>query len=574
MSGMPIVPLPPGFIGGAIAVTVFAILSTTALLSIALRIIWLGIHHHISQSGAQPQEYAFFRTQLGTYAACLLLANTINSSAGLINIKWLADQGITEDWGCYLQAAIMQVGNWATAYFTISIAIHTLNSLVLRKRQSVLICAATIFAGWMLAITLAFIPLLRPRSDGLLYGVDGLACGIRSVYSTSQLALHLLPIFIGSIFSTVLYSGIFLVLRGTLVVRGGFKLNLGPQDHWNNNAGADYHRFVANIARSMLWYPVAYVVLLVPYSALRILIISGYAVPFEAIVFAYTCWYLLGVVNAFLFYNTFRVLGPAFEAMNGSSQVGPSDTESFGSPEKLPSYPDSPKDFLDEKIDHDRDIPSLPYRAPLKLLALAKPIAPAGRISTSLAAVESFYSYPSSPSVGRHNSTNVRPKRSLIAYPEPALNRAGGSPVGYGHTREESIGLPAPPRPNRVPVRRLSDEGSISPDSPNSWKNVDLRTPGRHPRASQHSPAVSGGFGQGSRPTQRPMLSAVNAAFGNTSSVPPLPSPARYSTATIKAPIIGPVPAGRQRTILADRPRPQEGTTEYGHVPRVPSFSG
>jgi hypothetical protein len=45
----------------------------------------------------------------------------------------------------------MQVGNWSSAYFTVAIAIHTLNSLVLKMRQSVFISLPTMVIGWVIA---------------------------------------------------------------------------------------------------------------------------------------------------------------------------------------------------------------------------------------------------------------------------------------------------------------------------------------------------------------------------------------------------------------------------------------
>ena len=54
------------------------------------------------------------------------------------------------------------------------------------------------------------------------------------------------------ILSALLYSIIFLVLRGTLVIKGGLKLSLDPNERWDGNV-KNYHRFVARIARSMLW---------------------------------------------------------------------------------------------------------------------------------------------------------------------------------------------------------------------------------------------------------------------------------------------------------------------------------
>jgi hypothetical protein len=53
--------------------------------------------------------------------------------------------------------------------------------------------------------------------------------------------------------SALLYSLIFLVLRGTLVIRGGLKFSLDPNERWSGNV-QNYHRFVARIARSMLWF--------------------------------------------------------------------------------------------------------------------------------------------------------------------------------------------------------------------------------------------------------------------------------------------------------------------------------
>ena len=65
--------------------------------------------------------------------------------------------------------------------------------------------------------------------------------------------------------------------------------------------------------------------LLVPYSIVHLLDISGIVVSFEAIVFAYVCWFSLGmthflliicsddlsgVIDVLLLYNTFRILGP------------------------------------------------------------------------------------------------------------------------------------------------------------------------------------------------------------------------------------------------------------------------
>ncbi|KAF9532593.1 hypothetical protein CPB83DRAFT_759343, partial [Crepidotus variabilis] len=215
-------------------------------------------------------------------------------------------------------ALLMTIGNIAGGYFTIAIAVHTFGSLVLQKRQSAIICRSTIAFGWILSLVMATGPLAIRKPQGSIYGPDGLICDIMTIFPKEQFFFHLLPILLFSILAAILYSLIFLVLRGTLMIRGGVKLMLNPDERWKNNQGVgeNYHRFIARVARSMLWYPVAYIALLVPYSLLRLFAISGFKVPFGAMIFAFVCWYLLPIVDVLLLYNTFRVLAPAFDGVS------------------------------------------------------------------------------------------------------------------------------------------------------------------------------------------------------------------------------------------------------------------
>ncbi|KAF9036172.1 hypothetical protein BJ165DRAFT_619287 [Panaeolus papilionaceus] len=334
------IPIPDASFGGAIVINVFALLSTIALVSVAIRIIYLAVQMAFGENRAQPQEYVFFNTQLGQYAACLLVAMIFNTAAGVIGFPWLLQRGITEDNVCRIQAFIMQIGNVAAGYFTATIAVHTFSSLALQKKQSMLICRSVIAFGWILAGVVGALPFAHKQKDGLgfLYGADGLSCGVRSIFPKAQFLFHLLPILISATVSAILYSLNFLVLRGTLNIRGGVKLTLNPNERWTKEGmGENYHRFIARVARSMLWYPIAYIALLVPYSITRLLMISGFDVHFGFVVFAFTCWYSLGVLDVLLLYNTFRVLGPAFDARASASSR--KDMESFG-----PSGPDEKYD--------------------------------------------------------------------------------------------------------------------------------------------------------------------------------------------------------------------------------------
>ncbi|KAJ3970390.1 hypothetical protein EV361DRAFT_916080 [Lentinula raphanica] len=453
MDNQIVLPIPPNEMAGAIVVNAFAILSTLSLLCIFLRVTSLGILRLLGENVAQT----LFNTQLGYYAACLLIANMINGIAGLLGLPFLVNHAITDNALCTSQAAVMQVGNIGTAYFTVAIAFHTFNSLVLRKRQSFYVYGPTIVLGWAISLVLGFLPLIS--NMGPVYGPSGLACGVRETLKIQLFFFHLLPIFLGALFSAILYTLIFLVLRGYIVIRGGVSLV---------TSDSTYQHFVSSIARSMLWYPAAYIVLLVPYSVTRLLVLRGYVVPFQAMVFAFVCWFALGVVNALLLFNTFRVLSPAFEAKSATGDHA--DLESFGTAETFKQF------TLDSKGSHE----------PLQLNlteAMIKEYRGGSLSSPSSYNGSSTVSYPeraaSSQGSYRHVTTPEEVNRQIS--PVAILNEsivveAPGNMVTslpsaripkVDHVRQEShssnTSLPIPPRRTPPPSHLiLVDNPSIS----------------------------------------------------------------------------------------------------------------
>ncbi|KAF9046848.1 hypothetical protein BDZ89DRAFT_1127304 [Hymenopellis radicata] len=538
-------PITKDTFAGLVVVNVVAILATLALFSITVRVIWLAILRLYKRNITQTREYVFFHTQLGYYAACLLIANMFSSAAGLMGLPYLFKRGITEDALCTAQAMFMQFGNIATAYFTVSIAVHTFTSLVLRRRQSVVIYSTTISLGWISAAFISSLPLIMPKPRGPIYGEYNLTCGVRPPYPAHQFLLHLLPIFIAAFVSAVLYSLIFLVLRGTLVIKGGVKLTLNPNERWTGEGGENYHRFIQGIARSMLWYPVAYIVFLIPYSITKLLILSGFKVQFGALIFAYVCWFLLGVANVLLLYNTFRMLYPAFDTKFTTRQ----DVESFGTAEKFRRATYGVGQSMDN---HD-----LPHRIPEYSFS---PTPDSERSDTpsypeKTATVPSFYNYPISPPV-------VLSSPSTYNGPPSSFNK----PIVTDHFRSESINsthtyithsrqassdslvsLPVPPRRTRSPptargpalqVRNTpSPTGSFQAPEPSPPSTRRLLTPpsGSHRQSSSVSSTdllndisdwVAKQRPDGSMPRgikNRPMLSAVKPAFPSTAALNPRP---------------------------------------------------
>jgi hypothetical protein len=581
----------PQEIPGAIVVNAFAILSALALLSVALRVIFLALRRFFSSSpNADSREYVFFNTVLGNYAACLLISNIINSIAGIMGLKQLLNGGIQEGSYCTTQAVVMQVGNFAGAYFTIAIAIHTVNSLVLKRRQSTWICITTIAVGWMASAALAAAPLSLKRPLGPRFGISGLSCGIRDVYLQSLFFFHLLPIFITSIVSALLYSLIFLVLRGTLVIKGGLKFSLDPNERWGGNV-QNYHRFVARIARSMLWFPIAYILFLVPYSVTRLIDLSGRVCPFPLLVAAYVCWFMLGVVNVLTLYNTFRVLGPAFSAKTTSQK----DLESnvSGTRRVMPpmiaagerEYSYHPSDTMSEKSSRPNSLssfnqvqpassenPGVPFQLMAPPLAariqerreeyandLSRTHSRTDSEHSNWTATPSFYSYDTTATL---DAPRMKGRVSQLLLNEPVVN---GTPSRVRSTSPRRLtplseppmqGLPAPPRINRqVAAKRPV---SVAPNSPH--ESVEIR----YSNGSSEMD-ITGWLDQ-----QRPdgyMPRGLVSAVGTNHSVPPVPAdeippvPSRNGSVDITRSRSAVAHAERGRARAANPSRPRGNST-------------
>lgn len=521
----PFSPFPPSDIGAATVVNVFAVISASALFSVALRIFWLAVCQKLSPEGTKPQEYIFFNTQLGYYALCLLIANSITDGAGLIGLRWLIMEGIAEGTLCTVQAVLMQFGTFSTAFFTVSIAVHTFKTLVLRKRQSKLIAWITITIGWVYSGLLVALPFTYRKAFkfGAVYGPDYLSCGVRSIYLKTQFSFHLLPIFIASILSAILYPLTFLVLRGTLTIKGGIKLILDPNERNAGTLGQNYHRFVIRVAKSMLWYPVAYIALLVPYSVVRLLSISGFPVAFGVLIFAYVCWFMLGIVNVLLLYNTFRVLGPAFDTLSqreSGMSFGPStqldfDAQSFDNKQQ--------KDFS-EKVAQYRNAPPL-HRTPSitsvdRSSPTLRPLLPIHEQPERYgsASVQSFYSYSSHPSIGRAINSIHELERSSPSprmSPRPSHSRQGTL---------ERIGLPPAPRPTRSPILlRPSREDLAVPAWPSPNPTLQRQYSGRTlGKRNSHDNRESAGSVFSDFSAEWQMAEPTSAYLSNNHPHPPL----------------------------------------------------
>jgi hypothetical protein len=89
-------------------------------------------------------------------------------------------------------AGLMQFGNISNGYFTAAIAVHSFNSLVLKRRQSAIMCALYITFGWLGAAAISIAPQLTLNPQP--YGISWLSCAVKQDQPFLAFMLHLLPV--------------------------------------------------------------------------------------------------------------------------------------------------------------------------------------------------------------------------------------------------------------------------------------------------------------------------------------------------------------------------------------------
>ncbi|KAG0705727.1 hypothetical protein DFH29DRAFT_905673 [Suillus ampliporus] len=276
---------------GLIVVPVFALLSALALAFIVFRSIRLVVIPSFRRNATtcRVPESLFFRTQLGHYAASLVFSNVFLTAAGLIEFYWVKQSGIHQGFMCTSQAVLMQIGSWSTCFFSVAIGVHTCNSLVFHIYQINWLSVAVITFGWIISLVVA----LAPLSQTGVYGPVTVSCGVTMSHPSKILGLEGFPVIVGSVLAIIVYSLIFLDLRGVLRVEGGMKLTY--KSRWCAVSNSEeYRRFIGAIAKSMFWYPIAFVLLLLPFTVANVTQFSGRTIPFGADIFAHVCCFMLG----------------------------------------------------------------------------------------------------------------------------------------------------------------------------------------------------------------------------------------------------------------------------------------
>ncbi|KAI0028859.1 hypothetical protein K488DRAFT_89323 [Vararia minispora EC-137] len=301
---------------GASAVFASSLMSAVALSFVLLCALWIGIVVAVKRTAVEKltQGGFLFRSQLGSFAVSLLVANLFTSLSGIIEIIWIAQDGIEH-------GVLGQIGDLATAYFVVALGFHVLITLALRTYHPWWVVMTSVVFGWSASVLIAAGPAsIDSRSLGPVYGFVTLSCNITRAYPLAHIFVYFVPLFFLSFASTVIYSVIFLTLRGNITVNGGFKFYMRPKGpNWRsaNSSVQQYKRFIHAVARSMLWFPAAFMFCVIPNAIVQLVDTSGYRPSPPATAFTLVLKHMNGVFDVLIFFNVLRVLRHAFRIPAG-----------------------------------------------------------------------------------------------------------------------------------------------------------------------------------------------------------------------------------------------------------------
>lgn len=283
--------------------SVFSIIAVSGLLTAIALSAW--------NTRKSKSPNLFVRTNVAPYFIFLLLSYFMQAIGAIMNARWVQKHAVETGSSCTAQGVIKHISDVGVAIWTLVIAIHTFCLLFYRMVIPRSAMYATIISaiGIVLLITpLGPIIYGGQNSRGNFYGISGYWCWISDQYGDARITLDYMIVFISAFLSFILYTLVFLRMRGNIVVNGWYiRFRLAKNEDWRGRDFAPGNAALS-IARQMLLYPIAYTILILPIAAARFCEWTGHSVPFQVTVFCDVVFLLSGLVNVVLFYTTRRLL--------------------------------------------------------------------------------------------------------------------------------------------------------------------------------------------------------------------------------------------------------------------------
>ncbi|KAI0790881.1 hypothetical protein C8Q75DRAFT_806254 [Abortiporus biennis] len=283
-----------------VAVSAFSLIGVIILLGAIATSAW--------NTRRSINPHMFVRSHAAAYLVSLLI-----SVGSLMNSKWNAELGVTFGPSCTAQGFIKHFSDVGTAIWSLIIAFHTFWILFLRLETKKTMLVVTLIVGWGLILLLVIIgpATANAKQKGEFYGISGYWCWISDGYDVLRIGLDYCVMFVSALLSFLFYTAIYLRLRGNLQI-DGWKFYFSRRRNLDERRKreAERNKELKDIAKQMLWYPVAYTLMVFPIAICRFVAWGGNPVSFAATIFCDSIFLLSGLANVILFYTTRRVLPP------------------------------------------------------------------------------------------------------------------------------------------------------------------------------------------------------------------------------------------------------------------------
>ena len=276
--------LTPVFKTGLIPITILAmmsLISVTALLGF--------ITHRLISWRKHYREYVGYN-QYVILIYNLLLADLQQSIAFSISFHWLRLDGILAPTApCFIQAWFLNIGDVASGFFVLAIAIHTWLGVIKGYKLPYMWFVVSILGIWFTALILTVIgpAIYRDR----FFTRAGGWCWISTEFQNERLWLHYLWIFIVEFGTIAIYGHVFFHLRGRI------------RSIINNDTSK-----LTRATKFMVMYPMVYVILTLPIAVGRMVAMTGRTLPDAFLIVAGALLTSCGWIDALLYTLTRRVL--------------------------------------------------------------------------------------------------------------------------------------------------------------------------------------------------------------------------------------------------------------------------
>ncbi|KAL6310313.1 hypothetical protein BKA93DRAFT_721467, partial [Sparassis latifolia] len=255
--------------------------------------------------------HLFVRSHVAAYFSSLLISDVIQAFGSLMNARWHNEMGVTYGSFCVAQGVIKQLADLGTSSDATDIpvqviALHTFLVVFMRWNLGKRFLLGFLIGGWSLILFILILgPALETKARGPFYGISGLWCWISDDYPWERVPLDYMFLFISAFGSFILYGLVFFSMRGNITMQGWrMRVRLHRDQYTKKEVDAQ----CVTIARQMLWYPVAFTLLVFPIATCRFVEWSGHDVADGVSFFSDAVFLMSGMVNVILFLATRRVL--------------------------------------------------------------------------------------------------------------------------------------------------------------------------------------------------------------------------------------------------------------------------